>query len=574
MKHLHIGEHFTLPADAVTQTFAIFGKRGSGKSNAATVMAEEMFRAGLQFVVLDPVDAWWGLKSSADGKEPGLAVYVFGGPHGDLPLEPTAGALMADVVMEHQSSCVLSFKGWSGADRTRFAADFAAQLLSKNTEPLHVFLEEADAFIPQRPFKGEERMLGNFDRMVRWGRASGIGSTLITQRSAKVNKDVTTQAETLIAFRLTGPQDRDAIDAWIKYHAGEEKRHEVLATLPALPNGTAWVWSPEWLDVLKQVAFRFRKTYDSASTPKVGEKRPTPKALADVDLDQLRGRLAATIERAKADDPKELRRQIAELKKQLAAKAAALVAPERVEVPVLKAEQLEALKQYMAGLLGFQESIASQLGMARDHIESSVSSLERSVRAAIAMPHRPTGHRYHRSAGETKPARAVRHTPCAEMNGDLSETKLAAGERKILTALAQYSEGRTKTQVAVLTGYAVTGGGFNNYLSALRSRGWIAGSGENLRITDAGLTMLGGFNPLPTGQELANHWLRQLPRAERLILGALVERFPETVSKEELGGITGYEPSGGGFNNALGRLRTLELVEGRGELRASEDLFG
>ncbi len=38
--------------------------------------------------------------------------------------------------------------------------------------------------------------------------------------------------------------------------------------------------------------------------------------------------------------------------------------------------------------------------------------------------------------------------------------------------------------------------------------------------------------------------------------------------------MTGYEPNGGGFNNALSKLRTLELISGRGELRASEDLFG
>jgi hypothetical protein len=31
-------------------------------------------------------------------------------------------------------------------------------------------------------------------------------------------------------------------------------------------------------------------------------------------------------------------------------------------------------------------------------------------------------------------------------------------------------------------------------------------------------------------------------------------------------------PDGGGFNNALARLRTLELVS-RGELKASDDLF-
>jgi hypothetical protein len=52
--------------------------------------------------------------------------------------------------------------------------------------------------------------------------------------------------------------------------------------------------------------------------------------------------------------------------------------------------------------------------------------------------------------------------------------KLALAERKILAALAQYPQGRTKTQVALLAGYAQSGGGFNNAVGALRSRGWIS----------------------------------------------------------------------------------------------------
>jgi hypothetical protein len=35
----------------------------------------------------------------------------------------------------------------------------------------------------------------------------------------------------------------------------------------------------------------------------------------------------------------------------------------------------------------------------------------------------------------------------------------------------------------------------------------------------------------------------------------------------------GYEANGGGFNNAPGSLRTLELVEGRGEIKASDNQF-
>ena len=62
-------------------------------------------------------------------------------------------------------------------------------------------------------------------------------------------------------------------------------------------------------------------------------------------------------------------------------------------------------------------------------------------------------------------------------------------------------------------------------------------------------------------------------KAERLILETLTQAYPGALNKEEVAAKAGYEANGGGFNNALGRLRTLELVQGRGELRASENLF-
>jgi hypothetical protein len=154
-----------------------------------------------------------------------------------------------------------------------------------------------------------------------------------------------------------------------------------------------------------------------------------------------------------------------------------------------------------------------------------------------------------------------------------SNGNLAGGERKILTALAQYPDGRSKTQIAILTGYAHNGGGFNNYLSALRSKGYLAGSGDRLTITDDGLRTLGPYDPLPQGRELLDYWLRQVGKAERLILQALADAYPHTRTKDELGEATGYEPNGGGFNNALSRLRSLELIAGRGELKASDELF-
>src|SRR5207253_4107504 len=60
---------------------------------------------------------------------------------------------------------------------------------------------------PQRPFKGEERLLGSFEDIVRRGRARGLGVTLITQRAAVISKNVLTQTEVLVCLRVMAPQD-------------------------------------------------------------------------------------------------------------------------------------------------------------------------------------------------------------------------------------------------------------------------------------------------------------------------------------------------------------------------------
>lgn len=151
--------------------------------------------------------------------------------------------------------------------------------------------------------------------------------------------------------------------------------------------------------------------------------------------------------------------------------------------------------------------------------------------------------------------------------------KMPIAERKILTVLAQYPTGRTKTQVAILAGYAIGGGGFGNALSALKTKGWREGDNASLRITEAGLRALGAWEPLPTGAALAEHWYRQLAKAERCVLQVLVDVHPRALTKADLAQRAGYEASGGGFGNALSRLRTLELIEGRAEMKAAAALF-
>src|SRR5690606_38367713 len=110
-----------------------------------------------------------------------------GGEHGDLPLEEASGALLADVVMESGASVILDLSDLSEAAMRRFLADFCSRLYqAKATDrrPLHLILDEADEFAPQRLPRGGERLFGAIDRIVRRGRARGLGCTLISQRPA------------------------------------------------------------------------------------------------------------------------------------------------------------------------------------------------------------------------------------------------------------------------------------------------------------------------------------------------------------------------------------------------------
>jgi hypothetical protein len=579
-KTLHLAKGLVLPADAVTQTFAIFGKRGSGKTNGATVLVEELLKAHLPVVILDPVDAWWGLKASFDGKGPGFPVYVFGGAHGDLPLEPSAGALIADVVAHQRLAMILSMKTWGVAERARFVTDFAKRLLQVNTEPVMMVLEEADAFIPQRPAKGEEAMLGAMDRLVRWGRGSGVGCTIVTQRSAKVNKDVTTQAETLIAFRTTGPQDRDAIDGWIKHHAGDERREEVLSTLPALPTGTAWVWSPEWLEYFGKAAFRRRATFDSAATPKVGQKVRPPKELAAVDLEQLRTQMAATIEQAKAEDPRELRKTIAELKKQLAVKSSPVA-----EKASPKVRERFVLKD---GQLARAEKLVERLVLTG----GEVTAAAKTISDAIAKTREPQVVDWPASAGKhDRPAPGTRQASKAELaaaglrrrpeanprpsNRENGAGALSRMHRAMLIALAQHPGGLTKKQIHVHTGYASSGSTSAAFADLVRDA-QVAADGNRLVITGRGLDVLGPYDPLPIGDEL-RAWLLagdKLSTMEKALLDRIAAAYPHAITKGTVLEQTGYASSGS-TSAAFAKLVAYNYVipQGSSMLKAAEELF-
>lgn len=558
MRSLQLSRDVKMPLDAVTQTFAVLGKRGSGKTNTASVLTEQFVKANLPVVYVDPIGVTWGLRHSRDGKGPGLPVIILGGEHADVPLEEAGGAVIADFVIDHRQPVVLDLGLFSKSAQRRFMVDFTERLYHKNRDAMHVMLDECDTFVPQRIDHGGERLVGAINDLVRKGRARGLGVTLISQRPALVNKDVLTQVEVLVAHRMTGPQDRDAIERWIEHNADDKQGKEVLSSLQALEDGDAWVWSPSFLGKLVRTHVNLRETFDSSATPKAGARVVAPKHAAEVDLGALRDQLAATIEKAKADDPRELRRRIVELEKQQKKGAPAPGPTKTVEVPVITKVQeklITALRGELGdvqrGLVQLDRKLEALTGVYGDHRKDVLSIAARVAKVAeglvIAPPAlapRPARPEPARTVSVPLAARVAseptKRRDKAAANGDGADKPIGKGEREVLTAIAQNPDGAARDQISALTGFKQQTR--DTYISRLVARGMVdAPRGELVKVTEDGMAELGpSFKPLPTGEELIDHWMKELPEGEGKIFQALVDAGSDGVERETLTDITGF----------------------------------
>jgi uncharacterized membrane protein len=584
---LCIAPDLALPLDAVTQTFGILGKRGGGKSYTAKIMAEEMIKASAHICAVDPIGNWWGLRVAADGKSAGLPITVLGGDYGDAPLEPTekAGEFVARLIIEEKLSLVIDLSRFRKGEQTAFMIGWAETLYRLNREALHLFIDEADAWAPQRPVGNlAPRLLGAMEDLVRRGRARGLGMTMITQRSASINKDLLTQIEVLIAKRTISPQDRAALEAWIEVHGTPQQQKTMMDSLPSLDREKAWIWSPGWLDLFKCVSIRKLETFDSSATPEVGKRQITPRKLAEVDLAQLRERMKETIEKAKAEDPRELRKQLhaaqIEIGK-LRADNFAAPSPEALKkeferaADSVKRELAGDLRRYHAGVsktihdaIAHLHNIATRLMASADEIRAlpefptsldSIIDLLKAAPIPIPQPAAATP----RPAPQPRPQRAP----------DPRSGTLGSGERAVLIAIAQHSGGVRREQLTILTGYKRSSR--DTYLQRLSARGLIAPGGAGIMATEDGVTELGGdFEPLPTGDALREYWLGRLTGGERKLLERICSNGTEAISRDALDEFSGYKRSA--RDTYLQRLAARKLIVplGGGLIRAAEELFG
>lgn len=547
------------------------GTAGSGKTYNAAGRVERLLAKGARVVIPDPLGVWWGLRLLADGKTPsGYDVAIFGGPHGDLPLTEHAGVLIGETVAGMKESCILDLSqlGTKASERRFMLAFLTALYKHTPGEPLHVVFDEADMWSPQRLLDKEgeaAKLLGMMETLVRRGRVKGFIPWLISQRPAVISKDVLSQVDGLIAFKLTSSQDRDAIGDWVEGQADKAKWREIWASLPTMERGCGVVWIPA-RGILETVQFPAKETFDSSRTPKRGEKAQRTAELKPLDLGRLKERLATVEAETKANDPRALRAEIAALKRQA---ATAKTPDPGAEGRAYSRGKIDGYADAVKGVSSeFRAVIDALNGIERQFssIRGSAAQVEEWAKRPVPVPKPYTNGHAHAVSRPTVPR------PASKLSGGTLERPL----QLIVDAIRWWNvmgvPAPSHAQVAFVAGYSHKSGTWATYLSRLRSSGLIEGRGD-IVLTDAGSAEANDPTQPPSGEYLRSMVIDKLDGPMTKIMMPILDAYPEGLNHQDAGERAGYSHQSGTWATYLSRLRSLDLIDGRGELRAQDWLF-
>ncbi|MDQ5872372.1 MAG: hypothetical protein M3547_09250, partial [Acidobacteriota bacterium] len=547
---------------------------GGGKSWCLRRILEQT-HGQVQHLVIDPEGEFPSLREKFD--------YVLAAKTGgDTAADPRSAKLLAERLLELGVSAVLDIYELKAHDRIRFVRLFLEALVDapkKLWHPAIVVVDEAHVYCPQQ---GEAESAGAVIDLATRGRKRGFCAVLATQRLSKLHKDAAAECNN----KLIG---RTGLDVDVKRAADElglgKDRWRELRDLEA---GHFFAFGPAISREVVSVHVGAVQTTHPKAGARLAAIAPAPTAKVKALLPKLAD-LPAEAE-ARQKTVAELQTRIRELEKNLLASkkttdrlgnAPEKMKVERVEVPVLKDAQIARLSRWAVRLTAEAERHGKALSMFWGNFGEIGTALESALKAIAAGNAAPrplapvtTIQRQHapglpaRVPGSTGVPRIK--TPASPPAGGNGKS-LGTGERKILRAIAQHPDGVTCEQLTVLTGYKRSSR--DTYVQRIRSAGLVVLIDDSIVATSDGVAELGDFTPLPTGDQLRKHWLEKLPKGEKEILEALCQSYPGSVDRERLSELSGKKRSS--RDTYIQRLRSRKLVEvtGRGELRASEQLF-
>src|SRR5439155_1318692 len=195
----------------VQKHVSVLAKTGGGKSYITGVLIEELMKHHVTCVILDPHGEYASLaekgkvahgseRFDVDPRGYREVIQVFSP---DVKVSPHARPLKF-TLSNLDARDILSLTGGGGKLRQHLTA---LRKVNK-IPPLMLVVEEAHNFCPQ---VGQVASSKVFRTIASEGRKFGLGILIVTQRAAKVDKNVLSQCNTQIILKVTNPNDLKAI---------------------------------------------------------------------------------------------------------------------------------------------------------------------------------------------------------------------------------------------------------------------------------------------------------------------------------------------------------------------------
>ncbi|NJM82515.1 MAG: ATP-binding protein [Tabrizicola sp.] len=469
---------------------------------------------------------------------------VFGGPNGDMPLTETMARPFARLIARNNLPAVIDMSDMRKAAWQRLVRDMLDELFTQNRDPLWIVLEEADIFAPQQPREGDSNaVLGEVDRIARRGRAFGFRLISLTQRPARLHKDVLTQLSSLIALGVTSPQDREAIKAWVDGNADRDKAKVVMDSLARLPVGRGWVWVPD-LDLLEEAAFPPIATLDNSATPLAGQRRIAPKRLAEVDLSELRAALA--VETVDTGSSAELPHHGDQPARQ--PRGEAVTGRDAGEVAALLRRERDQIERaaYQRGYEDGEKATRDQISLA---VTAALATALKGQPPPVASPQE-----------EEQAPRVERHQPMKVTQIKKADTPPPGGKvlspsaQKVLNVIVSvWPSVITYATAAARAGISRRSSAFRSYRKELLDVGLAVETGKGIEPCGEARDIAG---PAPQG---IDEWIVRLPPTQSRMLTVLRDTG-EGLSREELAGAAGVSLTSSGLGSGLRNLKELGLI--------------
>ena len=261
--------------DILGKFIAILGIRGSGKTNTAAVLLEELLKYNVPLTIVDVDGEYWGLKEEYEILVVGKSENV------DIEIEVEHSEKIAEFSITRNLPVILDISGYLSEEAYHLLFTYFKRiwdLAGKYRKPYEIVLEEAHEFIPQSLKTSLKDILV---RIALRGRKRGLGAIVISQRSAKVEKDVLTQAEILFLHKVVHPADLRVYREILPLPS-----KDVLEIVTSLNIGECILYYGE---ICKPIQIRKRKTFHAGYTPQLTEtKAPQLKAISQEIINNLK----------------------------------------------------------------------------------------------------------------------------------------------------------------------------------------------------------------------------------------------------------------------------------------------